>query len=502
MTCMRVASLFLIALTLGCRNAESQALVPDSEAKIPDAIGGGGAAFRINSTSLGESRSILIGLPRSYSATSRTYPTIIVLDGEANFRSAMTVVTELAGLGHMPESIVVGIPNTNRLRDLTPPGLSVSGSSKSEGGDRFLDFLEKELMPAVGRQFRGAGPVVLVGHSSGGILATYAAATRPAFRLILSLDGPTHLGADWLVNRMVEATRNPSLPRLRYVSLESRFGWTDSTWKSVTSVAPAGWVLARQPLDRESHVSMPFIGTYVGLRELFKDYAIRAAPQSPTTSTLAHYRALEKSYGAPVIPPSGLLRQVMEDLEMEGQAKAANDAWKMLVTGYGAPSDSAEWKARLDRLSKMPPLTETVEGLLSTPRPKTVDARQYVGDWRGVDWVNSDDKNEYLLRIRDSAGVLVGESINWPEPGVELAMPLQYIKVVPDGLVWGYMNGMRPRGMLLFEGKLEGNTLTGKMRFGGIRFTPPPGMGDEGPPTLRFELKRQASSSTSSSHQP
>src|SRR5687768_2131202 len=141
---MRTVVSLLIALTAGCETAASQSLVPDPAAEIPGPIGGGGAAFRMQSTSLGESRSILVGLPRSFATTAagRTYPVIIVFDGEGNFRSSMTVVSELASLGHIPESIVVGIPNTNRLRDLTPPGLSVSGSSKSEGGDRFLDFLE------------------------------------------------------------------------------------------------------------------------------------------------------------------------------------------------------------------------------------------------------------------------------------------------------------------------------------------------------------------------
>jgi hypothetical protein len=38
------------------------------------------------------------------------------------------------------------------------------------------------------------------------------------------------------------------------------------------------------------------------------------------------------------------------------------------------------------------------------------------------------------------------------------------------------MNGMRPRGVLLFEGARDGNTLAGKVRFGGIDFRPPPEM--------------------------
>lgn len=93
----------------------------------------------------------------------------------------------------------------------------------------------------------------------------------------------------------------------------------------------------------------------------------------------------------------------------------------------------------------MPPLTETVEGLLATKRPRTADARQFVGQWRGEEWMNADNKHHLLVRLRDSAGVLVGESVNWPEPNVELVMPLQYVKIVDGGLTWGYMNDAASR---------------------------------------------------------
>jgi hypothetical protein len=487
----RFRSMHLIAVLLlaGCKaKAQVPALVADPKYEIPGAIGSDGTAYLFASKAVGETRSVLIGLPRSYSSSHRGYPVIIVLDGEANFRPAMTVVSELSSLGHIPESIVAGIPNTDRLRDLTPPGLSVSGSSKSEGGDRFLDFLEKELMPALKTQFRANGMVVLVGHSSGGIIVTYAAATRPAFRFILSLDSPTHLGDGWLVDRMVEGARNPALSKLRYVSLESRFGYTDSLWTAVKNAAPKTWILQRQHLDHETHVSLPFFATYLGLRDMFQDYASNSAPQSPTYTTLAYYRDLEKSYGAPITPPRGLLRQVMEDFEMEGQSKPAADAYRMLVDGYGPPSDSVEWKQRLARLAAAPPLTESVEGLLATPRATSLEAKAFLGEWRGKQWINPEDKNDITLHFRDSAGVVVGEEIGWPAPGVELKMPLQYVKVTPGGLTWGYMNGMRPRGMLLFEGKTVNGTLTGTMRFGGIRFVRPPG--EPGPPTVRFELKK------------
>lgn len=61
---------------------------------------------------------------------------------------------------------------------------------------------------------------------------------------------------------------------------------------------------------------------------------------------------------------------------------------------------------------------------------------------------------------------------------------VEYLKITPDGLTYGFMNGMRPRAMNLFEGKLIGDTLTGTKRFGGIRFE------EKGPP-LQFSFTRQ-----------
>ena len=106
--------------------------------------------FTIASKILGETRHIGVAFPASYprSAATIRYPVAIVFDGESQLAPAATVSAALADNGQIPEMVVVAIENTNRLRDLTPPGLSVSGSSTHEGGDRFLDFIERELLPA------------------------------------------------------------------------------------------------------------------------------------------------------------------------------------------------------------------------------------------------------------------------------------------------------------------------------------------------------------------
>jgi len=99
-------------------------------------------------------------------------------------------------------------------------------------------------------------------------------------------------------------------------------------------------------------------------------------------------------------------------------------------------------------------------------------------------------EDESRLRLRDSAGVLTGEWVSFPEPGVEHVQKLTYLKVDGDRLTYGFMNGMRPRGMLLFEGRRTGDTLQGTMRFGGVRIIPP--AGEPGPPPIYFEMKESA----------
>jgi hypothetical protein len=95
-----------------------------------------------------------------------------------------------------------------------------------------------------------------------------------------------------------------------------------------------------------------------------------------------------------------------------------------------------------------------------------------------------------VLRLQINDGRAAGEWIVSPEPGVELVRPLQYLTVVDGGLHFGVMNGMRPRGMLVFEGVLRDDVLEGEMRMRGIRFEMPPGMS---PPVISFTLRHERS---------
>jgi predicted alpha/beta superfamily hydrolase len=475
-------------------------LVAEPDRTVPASRGSNAGSFQIASAILKETRRILVVLPASYSqsAPDRRYPVTVVVDGEYLIAPVATVSDELSRNGQIPESVILGIENIGggdwlasnkkRVYDLTPPGLSVSGSTLNEGGDRFLDFIEQELLPAVDRQFRTAAPRAFVGVSSGGVLATYVAATRSTYRAVVSLDAPIHLGENWLAKKLTaRSTTGPT--GLRYASLEARFGWPEEAWKTLVAGAPSSWKLYREKFQLEGHETMQMLGAYLGLRQVFSDYSRFSAPETPTTSILPYYSKVSASLGATVLPPKKLLRNVVEDLLIEGRGAAARDAYKILVSGYGAPEDSDKLLTQIAEVERRPPPTETVEGLLATPFPKPEEVRAFIGDWVGDVWMGAEEPRtgKALLRIRVVDGRVIGETIRRTPDGSERAQNLEYLKVTPQGITWGNMNGMRPRGVNLFEATLSGDTLSGTVRFGGVDFRKADG---SAPEPLHFSFKR------------
>lgn len=481
----------LMVLLLVAQTAAAQTLTPDRGRVVRDSRGGGGRAFSIQSAILGERRRINVALPASFemSAADRRYPVTVVLDGEASLPAAASVADELTRNGQVPEAIIVAIENTNRLRDLTPPGISVSGSGLNEGGDRFLDFIERELLPEVDRQFRGGAPRLLIGHSSGGVLATYAAATRDTYRSVIAIDTPVHLQQGWLASKLVARAREAKMP-LRYASYEARFGWTDRTWNSLTAAAPPAWKLHRERLAMENHESIPLLGMYLGMRQVYADYSMLSAPQAPTTQILPYYAKVGEALGAPVLPPRKLLTNVVEDLLMEGRGSAAREAYVMQVRGYGEPAGAAALAARIADVARRPAPIETVEGLLATPFPSPAEAAAFIGEWTGNHYINEAElgsKPVDTLRIRIVDGRVEGETIMVPDAETRLVQKWSHMRVTPTGLAFGYMNGMRPRGMLIHDAVLKDGVMTGRMRFGGVDFQYPEGMT---PPEIKFVFRK------------
>jgi len=138
-----------------------------------------GKVDSIKSTILGEERKIWVHLPDAARDSSKHFPILYLLDGDWHFSGVVGMMQQLSSVNGntvVPEMIVVGIPNTDRNRDLTPthslfyPDGSKGDDLKSSGGgEKFVSFIQKELMPYIDSVYHPAPYRVLVGHSFGGL---------------------------------------------------------------------------------------------------------------------------------------------------------------------------------------------------------------------------------------------------------------------------------------------------------------------------------------------
>jgi uncharacterized protein len=134
----------------------------------------------IHSTVLNEDRYIWVHVPEKASALSQ-YPVVYVLDGQVLFEEVNRILSRLSketGKTMANEMIVVGIGNIwQRDRDYSPthvdssPGVDPHACAVSGGGEKFIQFLEKELFPYVHSKYPASPARLLIGHSMGGLEA-------------------------------------------------------------------------------------------------------------------------------------------------------------------------------------------------------------------------------------------------------------------------------------------------------------------------------------------
>jgi predicted alpha/beta superfamily hydrolase len=143
----------------------------------------------LESRLLEESRRTLVRLPRRYEQDKASrYPVLYKLDGDNGLDRYHQSIDVLHTIDLMPDVIVVAIPNGRgaRNRDLTPSNLHQDGHESGQmgtgpmgNGDRFLDFIERELIPYIEKNYRTTSERLFAGHSRGALLVLRSLILKP-----------------------------------------------------------------------------------------------------------------------------------------------------------------------------------------------------------------------------------------------------------------------------------------------------------------------------------
>jgi len=312
-----------------------------------------GETFKLRSAVLNEDRTLQISLPDRYRSSSERYPVVYVLDGEGQFAQSVGAIRFLGKVNKMPQAIVVGIPNTNRNRDLSPATSNPEDLKKLPGGggaERFLAFLTDELTPYIDATYRTWPFRILFGHSGAGLFVVHTFLNRPRAFGAYVASSPALFWDDNGETRSAEKILAAE-PARRGVLFLSR---GEETELMARNLAPFVKVLQdRASRDlrwsftifaQESHESSPHRAIYDGLEFIYQgwsfDFAFLYEPSSPKKAAFTarvlvdHYKKLTVAFGYDCRPSESYYNSVGYDLLRQGSAAPAVEFFKANVLFY------------------------------------------------------------------------------------------------------------------------------------------------------------------------
>ncbi len=233
---------------------------------------------KLESVKVGETRPFWVSLPDAYSATGEPYPVLYMMDGELNFNSGtIGGLRYAASLGEIPEFIIVGIQNTDRSQDIFPEEVTYADGSKAGGrADRYLDFVQSELIPYIDRTFRTQPYRVLYGTSNTGFTAVHALFHRPELASAFVAASATLSVPGFLAERD-ERIRTFAGGKRRLIlvmgeqDLPTVLVQNSALKESVEALAPAGLICRLTVIERAEHV--PGAALLTGVRRLFEGWS-------------------------------------------------------------------------------------------------------------------------------------------------------------------------------------------------------------------------------------
>ena len=284
-----------------------------------------GTRHSFRSDILNEDREYWISLPDSYNeedSAYKTYPILILLDGNVHFKAVSGMVNYMSSEAYrnrkIPEMIVVGIQNVDRRRDYTPDKVITVRENNTGGGEKFLRFLEEELIPELDQEYRTEPYRILFGHSLGGLLATHAyMKEKTLFNSFIAVDPSFGTWDSETMDKKLDSLTEQSFRRFIYIATAN---WGKRNlrnrdrhvrlYEALNSKCKGELPAKLEYFENEDHSSVPIPAFHNGISAIFKGYGISYRDVENKEQLTQHFQELSERLSYDFSPPEYLVNQL------------------------------------------------------------------------------------------------------------------------------------------------------------------------------------------------
>lgn len=259
-----LAFLFLVASASLAQGAEELAI---------------GETFTMPSTHLGETRRINVFRPTVYGEPVETpLPVLFLLDGgiDEDFLHVAGLLQVFVSNGSVRPMLLVGIENTERRRDLTPPSDDPEDLAMAEhigGAEAFRDFLGEELFAEIEQRYDVTRERALMGESLAGLFVVETLVNAPSmFETYIAVDPSVWWNRYALNETIADALQAaPARDRELFVAASHEASGAErfQTFISEASRSASLVSLDYVPMPEESHATLFHPAAMRALRKRF-----------------------------------------------------------------------------------------------------------------------------------------------------------------------------------------------------------------------------------------
>lgn len=305
-----------------------------------------GEIHKIQSKILQQERIILVYLPTDYDRSNNSYPVHYITDAPATanlFFDLIRLHTH-AFVNEMPQSIVIGLQSDGREFNLHP----------EKGAKKYLDFVEREVIPFIEQKYRTKPFRTIAGHSLGGGFAIYAFLSRTNLFNLCIAGSPYPL--EYLTNMIAreDVLNGTSAYRFLYSSMgtvnDSPVLQLENFKQAFIDKAPQNVQYSFQINEGVSHISNVALNFQAGLKAFYKDWKF-VLPDTLSASIDVmlsnHYKSLSQKVGYSVKPGEWeVIFPIMDKLAKRSDFKNAIQILKYCTELYPQSDQAYAFLAR------------------------------------------------------------------------------------------------------------------------------------------------------------